>query len=432
MPDPGRHLVRPAIAGCGLIILLAGCSAQPPAASKALRPPAAELATFLPDPAPLAAPGEALGISEWHRRLLRGESPVELRLEVEREAAAPVSLAARVLLAELDLVARDAAGARARLAGVGPDGSASPIVGLVAGRAAELEGEALDAWLAYGRVDGRDDLAQRRARLAPEARAAAAARLAESLDRGETGRAAPLLAALRELAPDSVETVRAEARFAALRREPGTELSALTRLASLLGEATPLSTRLRIGELQVEVGDAPAGLARLEGLAAAHPEDAGARAALMRSRFRFRLSNSPDIVRAAAGRAQLDRADFAVLLYWLVPEVRASRAGTAQIATDILDQPASEEIMRVANLGLLDVDPAMHRFEPNRALRRGEAFLALARVRKVSTGHAAAACDFATDMGWIGERAECLAGGPVSGGDAVRWIADATGFEESR
>jgi hypothetical protein len=204
------------------------------------------------------------------------------------------------------------------------------------------------------------------------------------------------------------------------------ELEALRAIEGA-GIDTP-AERLRRGSLELEVGDAGEGLAILEREAAARPADPEVRREWLRARVRFRLANSPDPVRRAAAAAELTRADFALLLYWLVPEVRSARGGTTRIATDILDHPAREEIARVANLDLLRVDEALHLFEPDRPLRRLEAFRALARLED-GLGSAAgggqdlaATCARAAAAGWIDEAGDCLPAAAVSGGEAIAWL----------
>jgi len=138
----------------------------------------------------------------------------------------------------------------------------------------------------------------------------------------------------------------------------------------------------------------------------------------------------PQEVRQIAARPLLTRAAFARLLYWLVPEVRATRGRTPPVATDLVDHPAREEILRVTSLGLLEVDATLHLFDPDRPLRRSEAFRALlarpglggappcARTA-VAAGDACAA---ALSCGLISEPSECLPAGPVSGREAVDWM----------
>ena len=72
-----------------------------------------------------------------------------------------------------------------------------------------------------------------------------------------------------------------------------------------------------------------------------------------------------------AAKPEINKGELAVLLFWLVPDVRNSRPTAGRIATDVLDNPHHEEIVRVVNLGLMDVDPTLHRFSPGAAVRRG-------------------------------------------------------------
>ena len=69
-----------------------------------------------------------------------------------------------------------------------------------------------------------------------------------------------------------------------------------------------------------------------------------------------------------------------MLLYWLVSQVRNSRPTAGRIATDVLDHPHREEIVRVVNLGLMEVDPTQHRFYPGSPVRRGQALRVVLRT----------------------------------------------------
>ena len=78
----------------------------------------------------------------------------------------------------------------------------------------------------------------------------------------------------------------------------------------------------------------------------------------------------------------MTRAEYASLLYWLVPGVRSGAAGSGRIATDILDLPSARrrEIARVVNRELMSIDTTQHRFHPGRTVNRGEALRALLAV----------------------------------------------------
>ena len=69
-----------------------------------------------------------------------------------------------------------------------------------------------------------------------------------------------------------------------------------------------------------------------------------------------------------------------MLLYWLVPGVRAAVVSEPHIASDILDHSRRQEIMRVVNLQLMDVDETLRRFNPDWRVHRAQALRALLRV----------------------------------------------------
>jgi len=115
-----------------------------------------------------------------------------------------------------------------------------------------------------------------------------------------------------------------------------------------------------------------------------------------------------------------------------VPSVRSARPAATRIATDALDHPAREEIVRVANLSLLRVDEALHVFEPQRAVTRYEAFSALARLRGERAETRAEACRFALARRWITEEAACLPAAPVAGSEAVGWLEALAAETEAR
>jgi hypothetical protein len=111
-----------------------------------------------------------------------------------------------------------------------------------------------------------------------------------------------------------------------------------------------------------------------------------------------------------------------------------------RIATDILESQNREQIARVLNLGLMDVDETLHKFNPDRSASQGEALAAVLRLlagrgsvaclqglsaRNVSRE---AACALAAGCGLVGERAACLPGGPISGSEAADLIQRALGL----
>lgn len=387
-----------------------------------------DLARFLPDPSPLAASSaEADLVRELHGRLLAGGDPATLRLEAKRPGA-PAGPATRLLAAEADLVAGLPERALDELAALPPAASRAVQSRVVAGRAEEMRGDVVAAVLHYQAAAGSSSVAAAKVReLELEALATLESRIDEELSAGRLEHARDDLLTLEEWRPGEPSTLRRVARYGALAGDADRELAARRALAA--GGEESFADQLRRGSLEVQFGDAAGGLALLESLAATHPDDASAQAAWRAARFRFRLVNSPEAVRVAASATELTRADFARLLYWLVSEVRAARSFTPRIATDVLDHPARDEIVRVVNLGLMTLEPSLRQFEPSRPVTRLEAFRALLQIAEVGSGDAGRRLDRTSDLcaraaeaGWASEAAECLPAAPVSGREATSWI----------
>jgi hypothetical protein len=262
--------------------------------------------------------------------------------------------------------------------------------------------------------------------------------LNDALARGRTQEAEVHLSFLARWAPDEPATWEATRAVASAVNDSRRELAAVRRLAARPGASPEL--RERLGTLEVEAGEAAAGVRIYQELARANPADARLAERLSWATYRFRLQLLPAPVRDLASRAQLTRSDLAVLLYWLAPEVRYGRGGTVRIATDILESQNREQIARVLNLGLMDVDETLHKFNPDRSASQGEALAAVLRLlagrgsvaclqglsaRNVSRE---AACALAAGCGLVGERAACLPGGPISGSEAADLIQRALGL----
>ncbi len=176
------------------------------------------------------------------------------------------------------------------------------------------------------------------------------------------------------------------------------------------------------------VGDPGAGLQIIQNLASDSPRDPVLAEKLEAAKFRWRVSLLPKQVQEVAAKPSLDKADLAVLLYWLVPNVRYGRPTSGRIATDVLEHRHQEEIVRVVNLGLMEVDSTLHRFSPSATVRRGTVLrsllLALARFGgKLSCQPAQGGnCDAAARCGVLAEGEECRTGSSISGGEAVELI----------
>jgi hypothetical protein len=266
----------------------------------------------------------------------------------------------------------------------------------------------------------------------PRALEIARQRLDQQLSRGRLADAEAQLAFLARWAPDDVGTWEATRAVAQAAHDPRRELMAVRRLVSFPGAAQELKENL--ARLEVESGDAAAGVRIYEDLLRAVPADARLAEQLAWAKYRFRLQLLPADVRGIAAGGPVSRAGFAALLYWLAPDVRYGRGGAVRIATDILETEHRDEIMRVLNLGLLDVDETLHRFYPDSAIGRGDALAALLRLL-VERGKVACvsglsarsigrdnACGLAAACRLESEAAGCLAGAPLAGAEAADLI----------
>jgi tetratricopeptide (TPR) repeat protein len=416
-----------------LLAAVAACAPPPPG-----RPTRAAVADDLRDFLP--EPGEALtGIpgGDWaplHARLLAGEEPRAIEAEVERLGPREPAGAARVLRAEARLVAGRGAEAFVELEGLPVEARARPQVRLLEARAREAAGDLVEAYAILRELAAASAAAAARAPgLEQRAVTTVSERIAVALRRGRADEARRDLERLTEWRPHDPATWRAAAAVALARGDGAAELAALRALDA----ASPLEpdSALRLAELELEVGEAEAALRRLEALAAARPGDARVGVALDRARFQWRLGHAPESVQAAARRNPLTRAELARLLYWLVPEIRAGRGAVGKIASDVVGHEAQDEVVRVVNMGLMRVDENLHRFEPDRAVRRGEALEAVFRAASASSAPPScsrlvpagawtreALCAAAAGCGLTASPSDCLPGGALSGQEALAWI----------
>ncbi len=334
-----------------------------------------------------------------------------------------------VLAGEVDFAAGDLAAVVRRLVAVGDAAPTYTASQLVLGRAAELAGDVPLAYAAYRAVAARSPLAfQRTGELHPRALEIVGNRLREALKAGRIAEATRHLDLLRAWAPDEIGTLEAARRVALSRGDLPAELQAVKRLSERQpGDVALLQRR---ADLELAVGDPGAGLKIVEGLAERHPGDPALAEKLAAAKFRWRLSLLPQKVRDVAARPELTRADLATLLYWLIPQVRYARPSGGRIATDVLDHPQRDEIVRVVNLGLIDLDETLHRFSPSAPARRGTALRALGRVLQSFGGGAclggdagsAPVCDVAARCNLLPPDDECGAGEALAGSDAVEMI----------
>jgi tetratricopeptide (TPR) repeat protein len=148
--------------------------------------------------------------------------------------------------------------------------------------------------------------------------------------------------------------------------EAGDRPAALARYQQAL-DLAPLDRTLwkKIATLALELSDYGAAVPVLDKLAAEDPsyEEQAAQA-----RLSFRTANWPAAERSAALAPRLTRGEAALLLWWMVPEVRETKVTEGIIASDVVGRPDAPEIMRVFSLQLLDVDRETHRASPDAPL----------------------------------------------------------------
>jgi hypothetical protein len=231
--------------------------------------------------------------------------------------------------------------------------------------------------------------------------------------------------------PDETLTLESAAAVARATDNLKAELEAVAQLSARSPDNRPLAERR--ATLELAVGDAGAGLRVFQELAAEYPEDGQLQDQLARARFLWRLQLLPIEARDLVNRTELSRGDFAAMLYWLFPEVRYGEGRQVRIANDVLDQPYRDEIVRVVNLGIMDVDERLHQFSPTRAVTRSEALASLVRllsrrqppiacvggVRSQDPPGVETVCGVGTDCGLLASAADCRPAGSVSGSEAV-------------
>jgi hypothetical protein len=395
-----------------------------------------ELRSFLLDPVESYPqqidPEHAERLQSAYRDLVERSDAEGARAAADELLEADAALApAQVLAAQADFVEERLREVVTRLVPVGDQAPGYVASQLLLGRAAETLDVPL-SYSAYRAIATRSSLAlQRLGELHPRAVEILSNRVREALRTGNLEEAQKSLSLLESWAPSEVVTLEGALAVAVARSDQAAELAAVKGLASRRPEDRKLLER-RV-ELEMAVGDPSAGLQIAQDLAARHPKDPEAARLLEAARFRWRLSMLPQSVQTVAAKADLNKADFAVLLYWLMPNVRYARPSAGRIATDVLDHPHQEEIVRVVNLGLMDVDPTLHRFSPSAPLRRGPALRVL--VRTLSTfgqnlaclgsarqGAQSAVCGGAAGCGLLLEGEECLPGEALSGTEAVELI----------
>lgn len=441
-PVERRH--RATLGVLGLTLLVSACASTPPPKGPAPKRPevraldlSAEEKAFLIEPtAGFAGPLSTERHDEIlaaHRRLMQEGDLDEAESVAERLLAAePGYPPALVLAAQVELARGDLAAVLLRLAPASP-GIAGACAAdytacqLLIGRAAERSGKIPLAYGAYRSVAARSPVAfSRTGALHAQALSGTRKRLDEELALGEIDAAKGQLRLLELWAPSEIATYEAAATVAYAAREPQAELSAMRKLTERKPDDRALLERR--ADLEMDVGEPSAGLEIVKALSERFPRDPTLAARLEATKFRWRLSALPPDVRGMAREASLTRGELAVLFYWLIPNVRYAKPTAGRIAADVLDQPRQDEIVRVLNLGLMDVDGDLHRFFPTSPARRTAALGALVRaLSRFGRGLPCleadgGTCAVAARCGLLPSVDECRPRDPVSGAEAVEMI----------
>lgn len=373
-------------------------------------------------------------VEQAHWDLLAAVDPsVVVAVAQQALASEPPCHPAELLLAQVDLVAGRPTLARDRLLPLVAEVPGYLAAELAVARAHDELGEAMEAYGIFRRFALRDSRASQRARaLEPRAIETVESRFDEALDRGRLDDAEAELGLLASwLGDDEPRVLDARRRIHLASGDEEGELEVLRRLV-VLDPSSEL--RGRLAKLEIDHGDVRAGLELFEILSGETPDDPSIAEGLERAKFFWRLELQPLEVQQLARQGELSRADFAVLVYWLVPTVRTAPVRNPTIANDILDHRFRDEIVRVLNQGLMKVDETVHRFAPDRPMTRVAALASLltllersvpppaclvpgeiATLRR-STG---ALCRKAADCRLLDEAAECLPSAALSGVEAL-------------
>ena len=125
------------------------------------------------------------------------------------------------------------------------------------------------------------------------------------------------------------------------------------------------------------------------------------------ARLEFRIENLPEAARKAAHSPRLTRAQLASLLWWTVPEVRAAAVvASPDVATDVVDHPDRQALVKAIGLGFLAVARETHHVRAEAFVSRAEFPAALRRLGQlVGSGRRPVRC-LAGDSG-TGALAAC-------------------------
>jgi hypothetical protein len=136
------------------------------------------------------------------------------------------------------------------------------------------------------------------------------------------------------------------------------------------------------------------------------------------ARLEFRIQNLPAVARRAALSPRLTRAQLAVLLVELAPEVRDARVPpVAEVAVDVVDRPERAALVRAIGLGFFPVSRDTHTVGADVAVARNEMPSHLKRLAVLAGGEIACASASLAECGILPDGSR-----QVSGREAVAAI----------
>ena len=202
----------------------------------------------------------------------------------------------------------------------------------------------------------------------------------DALDRGELDDARRSGLALVDVAAESPAGYRILARTAALGGRPDDAWGWAMR-AKALG-AVDRPWREFLANLSVQAKRFGEAVDLFTELA---KEDRSFEEKADEARFEFRIQNLPDLPRAAVLAAKVTRAQVASLLWWAVPEVRETIPSSApDVATDVVDHPSRQALVRAIGLGFFSVSRDAHRMRVEALVGRDELAGILKRVALIA------------------------------------------------
>ncbi len=331
------------------------------------------------------------GVSSGWEALLAGQAS-RAREHFERARAEGGGMAARIgvieALVEEASLPEALAACSAALAAPNPT---APLL-VACGEAQGRSGKPLEAWELYRQALGEMPAHPGLEKRAGELRSLAGGQLRRQAQ--EAAGQKDWAAARRDIARSIVlDPASAASREASgdIELEAGNRPAALAqyREAYALDPDDPALWK-KIAPLALEVADYAAAVPVLDKLAALDPGRYETQAA--EARLAFRIANWPAAERAAARSSALTRGEAALLLWWMVPEVRDTKVTVAIIASDIVGRPDGRELTRVFSLGLLEVDRDTHRASPDSPLSFSAAARSYLRLLALLSAAAPPAC----------------------------------------